>query len=231
MPGYVMHLAEADMILAEIRRKRNLSEQWAEHFLTGNLLPDTRLLTEKKISHFWNPDDLGLIAKAPDLSLFLEKYRPDMDDPVLLGYLTHLHLDARYVHNYWPRCLAFYNSAGQKETVADQVTEVEILKTGLRMPPDTFFSPRYYYGDYGRMNGFFVSRYHIHKPCWKDITDFHMDEVKLEDMEIISRNMDWLMTHCGREEESALKIFDLREFDSFIHETAKVFMQEYLQEI
>ena len=50
MPGYVMHLAEADMILTAIRGKKALSDQWEEHFLTGNLLPDTRLLKEKRIS-------------------------------------------------------------------------------------------------------------------------------------------------------------------------------------
>lgn len=231
MPGYVMHLAEADMILTAIRGKKALSDQWEEHFLTGNLLPDTRLLKEKRISHFWNPAELGLIAKAPDLSLFLDKYHPDMEDPVMLGYLTHLYLDARYVHDYWPRCMAFYNREGKRETAADQVAQVEILKTGRRLPPSVFFSPRYYYGDYGRMNGFFVSRYHIHKPRWKDIEGFHMDEVKLEDMEIISKNMDWLLAHCGREEELSLEVFDIEEFDSFIRETAEQFMQEYLQDI
>ena len=50
MPGYVMHLAEVDMVLGMLRESRDLSDQWVQRFVTGNLLPDTKLLKEKYIS-------------------------------------------------------------------------------------------------------------------------------------------------------------------------------------
>ena len=219
------------MILDILRSKQELPEQWAAHFMTGNLLPDTRLLKEKRISHFWNPENAGLLAQAPDLELFLGKYRPDMDDPLLLGYLMHLDLDARYVHNFWPRCMAFYNSEGQPETVSERVAEVEILKTGQRVPLKEFFSPGFYYGDYSRMNGYFVRKYHIHPPEWQDILDFHMDEVNLDDMEKICRDLNWLISHCGPDDEPELKVFDLQQFDSFIRRSAEEFARQYLQKM
>ena len=229
MPGYVMHLAEVDMVLGILRESQELSEQWVQRFVTGNLLPDTRLLKEKYISHFWNPANAGRIAQAPDLELFLKKYHPDMDDPLLLGYLMHLDLDEKYVHSFWPGCMAFYNSEGKPETRADRVAEVEILKTGQRVPLKDFFSPALYYGDYGRMNGFFARKYHIRKPEWEEITDFHMDEVKLSDMEKICEGLDWLFAHCSPDDNPDLKVFDLQQFDDFIQRTAEEFSKRCLR--
>ena len=231
MPGYVMHLAEADMILEILREKGQISVQWAEHFMTGNLLPDTRLRKEKKYSHFWNPKEESLMAKAPDLDLFLEKYCPGMDQPLLLGYLMHLDLDARYVHSFWPQCFSFYNREGKPETRAEHITEVEIRKNSQRVTLTEFFSPDFYYGDYSRMNGFFVRKYHIHPPMWKDIRDYHMDEVKLEDMDKICRDLEWLIAHCSSEDEPELRVFDLHQLDSFIRKSAQEFTCQYLQKM
>ena len=66
MPGYVIHIAQAYRILDILGEVRKLSPAWREAFVTGNLLPDTRLKAEKGISHFWNPGDQDKIAKAPD---------------------------------------------------------------------------------------------------------------------------------------------------------------------
>lgn len=228
MPGYVMHLAEVDMVLGMLRESRDLSDQWVQRFVTGNLLPDTKLLKEKYISHFWDPEKAGQIAQAPDLDLFLKKYQTQLDEPVLLGYLMHLDMDAKYVHDFWPRSIAFYNSDGEPETIRDRVAEVEILKSGRRVPLEEFFSPALYYGDYGRMNGFFVRKYHIRMPKWKEITDFHMDEVKFDDMEHICEGLDWLFAHCSSDDAPQLEVFDLQEFDSFIRKSAEEFAQQYL---
>ena len=229
MPGYVMHLAEVDMVLGILRESRDLSEQWVQRFVTGNLLPDTKLQKEKFISHFWNPANAGQIGQAPDLALFGEKYQPDMNDPLLLGYLMHLHMDAQYVHNFWPRCIAFYNSEGMPETRTEYVSEVEIIKTGQRVPLKEFFSPALYYGDYGRMNGFFVRKYHIRKPEWEEIKDFHMDEVELSDMEKICEGLDWLFAHCSPDDDPELKVFDLKQFEDFIRRSAEEFVQQYIR--
>ena len=56
MPGYVIHLAEAELILDKMRKLRQTDDAFEQAFLTGTLLPDTRLKGEKRFSHFWDPD-------------------------------------------------------------------------------------------------------------------------------------------------------------------------------
>lgn len=47
MPGYVIHLAEAELILDKMRKLRQIDDAFEQAFLTGTLLPDTRLKGEK----------------------------------------------------------------------------------------------------------------------------------------------------------------------------------------
>ena len=48
MPGYVIHLAEAELILDKMRKLRQTDDAFEQAFLTGTLLPDTRLKGEKR---------------------------------------------------------------------------------------------------------------------------------------------------------------------------------------
>ena len=74
MPGYVIHLAEAELILDKMRKLRQIDDAFEQAFLTGTLLPDTRLKGEKRFSHFWDPDKLECLALGPDLARFTDKY-------------------------------------------------------------------------------------------------------------------------------------------------------------
>ena len=47
MPGYVIHLAEAELILDKMRKLRQIDDAFEQAFLTDTLLPDTRLKGEK----------------------------------------------------------------------------------------------------------------------------------------------------------------------------------------
>ena len=52
MPGYIIHLTAAQMVLAKYSQKHS-REIDANAFLFGNLLPDTT--SNKAVSHFRNP--------------------------------------------------------------------------------------------------------------------------------------------------------------------------------
>ena len=95
MPGFIIHLTEAAMIMEHMKKQPD--SDWKQEFLLGNLLPDTRLGKDKAISHFWAPEGWENIARAPKLSRFLEKYGDRLNEPVILGYYAHLYLDERYV--------------------------------------------------------------------------------------------------------------------------------------
>ena len=128
MPGYVIHLAEAELILDKMRKLRQTDDAFEQAFLTGTLLPDTRLKGEKRFSHFWDPDKLECLALGPDLARFTDKYGQRLNEPVMLGYLAHLHLDARYVTEYWPTVMAFYGCTGEPEYRKAHIAEVEIKR-------------------------------------------------------------------------------------------------------
>lgn len=51
MPGFIIHLTEAAMIMEHMKKQPD--SDWKQEFLLGNLLPDTRLGKDKAISHFW----------------------------------------------------------------------------------------------------------------------------------------------------------------------------------
>lgn len=169
MPGYVIHLAEAELILDKMRKLRQTDDAFEQAFLTGTLLPDTRLKGEKRFSHFWDPDKLECLALGPDLARFTNKYGQRLNEPVMLGYLAHLHLDARYVTEYWPTVMAFYGCTGEPEYRKAHIAEVEIKRLQKCVPVSQFFSIDYYYGDYTKLNGYFIHKYHLRVPKWQSI--------------------------------------------------------------
>ena len=122
MPGFIIHLTEAAMIMEHMEVQPDAD--WKQEFLLGNLLPDTRLGKDKAISHFWAPEGLENIARAPKLSCFLEKYGHRLNEPVILGYYAHLYLDERYVDEYWPKILTFEDAKGQPEPRKDFIHRV-----------------------------------------------------------------------------------------------------------
>ena len=87
MPGYILHLTAAKMFwnLAKNRKLYNEND-----FYVGNLLPDAT--SDKKVSHFRNPEYYGNMIEYPDLDMFLEKYRNALDDSTAFGYYFHLYI-------------------------------------------------------------------------------------------------------------------------------------------
>lgn len=227
MPGYVMHLTEAELIMDSIRKRMPVPFEWKQQFLTGTLLPDTRLKDEKRYSHFWDPDHLELLALAPDLSMFLKKYGDRLMDPVILGYLAHLHLDACYVLNYWPTVIDFYGSEGEPEVQKQKITSVEIHHLHRQVPVRQFFSTEYYYGEYTKLNGYFIDKYHLSVPDWRQVRNFDMDEVRLEGMAFVCQELSCLIREYHTGDEGRIQIFDLDHLEEFIAGTAETFAEQY----
>lgn len=228
MPGYVMHLAEAELILKRIREKRSIDAAFEQAFLTGTLLPDTRLKGEKRYSHFWDPDQLERLALGPDLARFTNKYGSRLNEPVILGYLAHLHLDARYVQTYWPTVIAFYGCHGEPEYRKAYIAEVEIKRLHRRVPVNAFFSLEYYYGDYTKLNGYFIEKYHLRVPEWADISMQPPDEVNIQDMQMICRELAHLKKECQAGDENQIQVFDLSSLENFMAASAEDFCKTYL---
>lgn len=76
MPGYVIHLTEAKIILDILKRKSQRKgkalNQWQEDFFYGSLLPDAGGRIQKQNSHFWSEAEIGQIIMTPDIDRFLK---------------------------------------------------------------------------------------------------------------------------------------------------------------
>ena len=98
MPGYIIHLTVAQMLLAKYTRKMD-----ANAFLFGNLLPDTNL--NKAVSHFRSPKRYGKRIEYPELEPFTQKYAHllSANDDSCFGYYYHLYVDRMFFKEYLPR--------------------------------------------------------------------------------------------------------------------------------
>ncbi len=229
MPGYVMHLAEAELIINALRKEKDLTWEWEQAFTVGTLLPDTKIRQDKRYSHFWNPDLLDHLALGPDLGRFLEKYGDQLDNPVMLGYLAHLHLDTCYVDTFWPTVFEFYGSDGQPAVLRDDIKEVYIRYSDQRVPIGDFFSVNYYYGEYTKLNGYYIDTYNLSIPAWDQIPDyredFHMDEVSYDDIGWVCRELGHLLSCYHKGDEGRLQVFTLDQLENFIHKTTEAFLK------
>lgn len=231
MPGYMMHLAEAKLILKEHYGKMisHLDADWCNAFYLGALLPDTKPRGTKGGSHFWRKEDYFMLARAPYLPGFLEIYQKQLGNPTVLGYLAHLHLDACYVKQYWPSAFAFYNDAGESETAYDKVTKVELLKNGQVIDRAEFFSDAYYYGDYSRLNAYFRKRYGVvlpEYPSGKPL-DVPIDQVQEKELGDVLAELQGYLQKPVLEDGMYLRTMRAEDLEQFLEQSAKKFAGEY----
>lgn len=93
MPAWVVHLAAANEVLKEIKVEDINS------FLIGNIIPDAERHVVKdfsiyvpyNVSHFSEIRTIdGKKENLPNVDKFMEKYRCNLHNSMVLGYLTHI---------------------------------------------------------------------------------------------------------------------------------------------
>lgn len=96
MPSWGIHLVTANDVIKKINIKDKNS------FTIGNFLPDAERYVIKdfsifvpyNISHFAKKLKISNVEeKLPNYQEFINKYKQDLDNPIVLGYLTHLLTD------------------------------------------------------------------------------------------------------------------------------------------
>lgn len=229
MPGYVMHLVEGSVIEKRLSEVLSLDEIWHARFETGLLLPDTKLKDNKKTSHFWSEDEIALLARKPDINAFLDKYRDLLDDPLVLGYLAHLYLDACYERSYWPTVMSFYDKDGNPEVLKDRITHVRIHKTEKTVPVQEFFTPDYYYGEYSKLNGYFIDKYNIAVPEVDLVDTCPIEEVSIADLRAIISGINGLVRSIVPGREKDIQIFDIDKIERFIIDTSDEFTEKIIK--
>lgn len=202
MPGYIIHLAEAELILKKLQDKNiHPAKEWKQQFQYGALLPDAVSGSGKKKSHFWREADMDQIVIAPDLEAFMKQYschlqkNPSMfscaslPDPLLCGYLAHLHLDQCFFGRYFDRCVEFIDENGTPQKQFQKIHAARIRKSQKVVSLEQFFSNEYLYGDYTKLNHYFVEKYKLEIPVYPtDVWDDRTDSVSNNEVDNISNN-------------------------------------------
>lgn len=232
MPGYIIHLTEAALICRTLQKSsQNLSDEWINLFQLGCLLPDTKRKAAKQTSHFWNPAHLNRQAIAPDLNIFYQKYGRHFSDPLMLGYRTHLKLDAFYVNQFWDTVLEFHDFKGADAVLSREIKTVYLKHFHKEIPVEQFFSEEYYYGDYTRMNGYFLNKYRLTLPVYEKNISCPVQEVNTEDLKEILYELKYLASHSGNSIPDTLRVFSLKDLEHFIHHAADLETDEICRDI
>lgn len=223
MPGYIIHLIEADLIINLLKKGRCLPkenvEQWMALFRCGNLIPDAVSRDQKQYSHFWQAPDNDDILKVPNLSMFLKQYKLRLEKPALCGYYAHLHLDWAFYTDYFRKHVTFYNKKGMSENKKENIFYGKILQTGEHVDIHRLFSEEYIYGDYTRLNHDFINEYHLHIPWTAKMDNLEIDEAKGYDLEKIWADLHEILKY-GEDEGKETKVFSRTDLDMFLNEKA-----------
>ena len=158
MPGFILHLTAAQMLLKHLPSHPDFPYPISSvnDFLIGNLLPDAT--QQKESSHFRDPLYREKMMVFPDLTRFTAKYRSLLPDSSALGYYFHLYIDRKFFKDFIPQIVEFYNADGEITDMRDEIATVYIKKSRTSIPFSRYLTEEYYYGDYTRMNTYLVNR-------------------------------------------------------------------------
>lgn len=229
MPGYIIHLAEAEMILKRLLESKDsemCTEEWQDRFRRGCLLPDSKD-KEKETTHYWNSGDAGTKVRLPDIALFTREHWRQLVQrgkyPEVYGYFVHLCLDRLFFEKYLPEHIRFLDSRGYPVQSYKWTEGGIIQKSSEGVFLDELFSSDFLYGDYTKLNSYFIDKYQIKIPrndetytpnckikdtlfgmSLKDILD------RLDIYYVESRNAD------KKSNISNLKVLDLESLERFL---------------
>ena len=227
MPGFILHLTAGKMLLDDTRLSKVISTKKDENmFLIGCVIPDAS--DRKRISHFRNTNQRGLIRQVPDLNLFKEKYGDRLNEPFFLGYMFHLYIDLRFFSEYLVKLVTFYDKYGNYTEYIKNGEMVKINKSNEIVSVDEYRSDEYYYGDYTRMNTYLIKKFNI------PMDIFNVDEIPIMEeinSECIPAFFDKMIgyTNVNEDEIFNLKVFDIDDIIRYISEWTNEFVKKYLK--
>ena len=107
MPGFILHLTSAKMLLNQLPDHPHFPYMIASEndFMTGSLLPDAT--ANKNRTHFRNLLYADKMMLWPDLKRFLSSYQNQLANDLYLGYYFHLYIDKSFFKDYIPQIVSF----------------------------------------------------------------------------------------------------------------------------
>lgn len=229
MPGYIIHLTEAKLIENRIFSKNIISqsvkEDWKELFEYGTLLPDATKKENKLRTHFIGEREKNAIIRVPDLFVFISQYSSNLTKPLVCGYFAHLYLDYMFFNKFLPRYVTFFDTYGKEEESLSEVSYAWIHKEQKKVAWREFFSEEYLYGDYTKLNWYFIDKYHLKIPrnlsnqiCLENI----IQEAAECDYGIVVNKLSRFLVKENKFCND-LKVFSKEELERFLEDIAEKF--------
>lgn len=226
MPGYIIHLAEAKKILTQLEELPTFGEakkeRWRQEFLLGALLPDA--CADKRHTHFWAPNTWENRIVVPDLAAFSEKYAIQKDEAWMMGYWAHLHLDLHFFRDYWDELLEFCDGEGKPAILRADAVQVWLKRQKKFIRTEDFFSEKYCYGDYTKMNVWFCEKYDLQVPMYLPQQGRIPEEAHYEKLPWLLEKLNGYLRQSEREQNEETKIFDAQELDDFLETVSHQFL-------
>ena len=202
MASAMIHIAVAN----EINKVLNMDQR---KLLIGSIAPDMGKLIgrDKSITHFVEDDSPDI----PNMDLFLEKYKNDLNDPFVLGYYIHLYTDF-----FW---FKYFIDEVYKN---DYITKLDgtIVKCNGRM------DSLYIYNDYTNLNIDLLDKYNLdckifymEPPEIKDI----IKEIDLDKIQLLLDQMGIILENTTKKKEF---VFNMEAVDKFINTSKDLILSE-----
>lgn len=221
MPGFILHLTAAKMLLDKLDNSINQND-----FFIGNILPDT--VSDKSMSHFRSPARYGQRIEYPELEPFWDKYKFLLQDSSVLGYYYHLYIDRKFFREYLPRIVTFLDENGQVESETLKVVAARLNRTGEVVPIAQFFSEEYYYGDFTKMNTYLVECYQLPTNLDVNVKNPGIEEVDYQDVKKALKQLESYLD-VPIEASENLKVFELEDLLAFLENVAELFKEQYIK--
>lgn len=188
MPGFMLHLAEGQMILNKLNKlnkPKYTASDFIHDFMCGCIIPDAT--SDKELTHFRPLWQKELITKYPDMNYIMNTYADVLSTACDFGILAHLHLDSLFVCSYWKQHFIFEDKNENETAVHRNIHHVRLLKDNSHIPYSEFFSDKYFYGDYDILNPYIYRTVHPYIPNVYDVTpeQIHIDECKKYDAALL----------------------------------------------
>ena len=229
MPGYIIHLAEAEIMIRELQNRgydMAFSEQWKERFRYGCLLPDAAPKEKKAVSHFWNSAEPDTGITLPDMECFVVEYSSKLmnieKNPEAFGYYIHLYLDGAFFSSYLKSCVRLLDDAGNTVETYSKAKNVQILKSGEEIPLRCLFSQEYLYGDYTKLNQYLMRKYSILIP--KIETENEEDIFGWPLSPLLEQLTEFLKCDVDAAEE--LRVLEVESLEEFLLKAASTAIRE-----
>ena len=224
MPGFILHLLHGKFLLESGEFSFNETEKM--QFRAGLMIPDAYkkdyLRNEK--SHFFPERTRPEFVRVPDLDMFSEKYAEYFHDPYVAGYAAHLYADRFFFPDYLSEYISYADKNGVSAVSRDDITDVVIKKSGLKVSRDRFFSSEYFYGDYSRLNHFLINKYDLKNIRYTETSDI-IDEADSKDLRKVISDLERYLTETP--EDTELKVLTCDSVENEFRKYTEGFVHWY----